>query len=330
MYHGASTGRWSGKGVQFQNVPRGNLKPREVKDAIESIRDGTVNLFYRDVPGVLSSCLRGMVQASPGKKLIVCDFAGIEARVLAWVAKERHLLETFRAGEDVYVKLASKIYNIPQEDVSKDQRFIGKTATLGLGYQMGPKRFVATVAKFGREITDKFGEDVVQTFRESNPNVTELWYKLDRAVRKVINKKDEVEHINMLRIYRDGRYLNIDLPSGRKLSYYNPKLVLRENRFNISYMGVNSVTRKWERLTSYGGKFCENVVQAIARDLLVSAMFRLEAAGYETIFHVHDEVVIEADHGSIEEVNEIMCRVPKWAMYCPIDGEGYESERYRK
>lgn len=340
LYHGASTGRWTGRGVQFQNVPRGDLSEGDVEEAIAAIRARDADLLgclFPSVPVALSSCLRSMVRAPEGKKLIVVDFAQIEARVLCWLAGQTDVLKQFMRGEDVYVGLASRIYNVPQDQVTKDQRFVGKVATLGLGYGMGAPKFRATLDKYGMQVDQEFAQKVVDVYRDANGRVKRFWYRLEECAVESMARRQRSVRCGRLRFLRQRNWMDVILPSGRTLTYISPQLEdvdtpWGETKPQLTYLSENSMSHKWQRTKTYGGKIAENVTQAIARDFLVGAMQRAEEAGYEVIFHVHDELVVEVDQdfGSIEELEKIITVVPEWGQNCPIAAEGFEAERYRK
>ncbi len=330
LYHAASTGRWGGSGVNLMNCPRGKLKKDELKTAILVVRQESPDLLeflYDDISMVLSSLVRSMVKASPGKRLIVSDFASIEARVLPWVANETKLLNQFRNGEDVYVDMADKLNGTRQ---------LGKVAILGLGYQMGASRFVESAADFGIDLSEEDAQVAVDTYRETYQNIKRFWWKCNEAAIDAV-EMNEPKSVNRITFHTEGKFLFCTLPSGRRIAYYEPRvkdemMPWGKIKPQLSYMGRNSQTRKWERQRTYGGKLTENIVQAIARDLLVVAMLKLDRMGYPIILHVYDEVVIEADKGfgSLAEVNHVMSTPPKWAATCPVAAEGFEAERYRK
>jgi DNA polymerase len=275
-----------------------------------------------------------MVKAPAGKKLIVCDFAGIEARVLAWLAGQKDLVEIFRAGEDVYKVMAGKIYNKPPELVTKAERQLGKVAILGLGYQMGWSKFITTAKGYGISLDDAFAQQVVETYRTTYKRIRSFWRNANDAA--ICAVQGSPVSIGRIRYFVEDRWLFCQLPCGRRSAYTDPQVRDEETPWGkkpqLSYMTVDSMTKKWVRQRTYGGMLVENIVQATARDFLVEAMFRLEKAGYPTIMHVHDETVseVDADFGSAREVEEIMSFVPEWGKGCPIAAEGFETERYRK
>ena len=348
VYYGAGrTGRWSGKGAQLQNVPRppANIKSVEIEWVLKVIDLGwnigdIEKLTVVQGLEIISACLRAMLMASLGHDLTAADYNAIEARGLAWLAGADRMLRIFARGEDPYLDMAAQIYQQPTNNFSKTspERQLGKAAILGLGYQMGAERFKDTCEKQGVPITEEFAETVKRIYRQSNPEIVQLWAELqEAAIRAVQNEGIWVEAANgLLGFIREGAWLYLKLPSGRLLSYANPRYELAETRFglrwSVTFEGVNSVTHKWERQQAYGGKWCENAVQAICRDLLANAMLNLEAAGYSIVLSVHDEIVAEVpeEFGSTEEFEEIMCRLPDWANGFPIKAEGWRAKRFQK
>lgn len=342
VYHGAHTGRWAGSGVQFQNVPRGELSPKEIPVALKLLADGHykgISILWRSVSGVLASCLRAAVRASEGCELLVCDFAGIEARVLAWMAGQDDLLDQFRANEDIYVSMASKIYDTPAEQVAKHQRQVGKVACLGLGYGMGAEKFAYTAQCFGIEMDEKFAELVKNIYRDTNYNVRGFWRNMQNCAMGACRTPGKELQANMVTWLRPkGRdVLLATLPSGRTLVYRKPQIVQEAPRWAENDGELVDVLQYHSpsfdtHIGTYGGKLVENVVQATARDFLADAMLRLDRAGMDIVMHVHDEVVIESPIGAhtIDEVSEIMCDSAPWGSSCPIAAEGFAAERYRK
>ena len=344
LYHGAGTGRWSGKGVQLQNLPRPSIIA-DTEAAITAIRRARrpwwIDAFYGPPMGVVSDCLRGMLIASPGMELIAADFAAIEARVLAWFAGQRDLIRLFATGGDAYRHMAAEIYGRSADAIAKGsvERQLGKQAVLGCGYGLGAPKFRTTCAKAGIQIDEALAERVVQTYRTTNDRIVALWRELEDAALRAVEQPGLTvpAAAGRVRFRIKGDFLWLILPSGRPLAYAKPRIEDVETpwgelRPQVTYLGVNSVTRAWERQSAYGGKWTENVVQAVARDLLAAAMLRLEQAGYRIVLSVHDEIVAEvpAGVGSVEEFEAIMCQLPDWAEGCPVAAEGWRGLRYRK
>ncbi len=347
QYYGAHTGRWAGRLTQFQNLPRGTLKAKTeaektvlIESLVELVKQRSLDAVQLASPlplgDLLSSLLRSCIIPAKGKRFLVCDFASVEARGLAWVAGEDWLLEAFKDGQDPYVLMASDIYGIKPEDVDGDQRFYGKTAVLGCGYQLGSRGLQSNLKnKFGIEKSAAFCEEIIKGYRRKNEEIKCFWYALGKAAMKAVNDGKPYKVGNLvMHTKRQGLHdwLCMRLPSGRDVRYFKPKLVPGDYGPQIEYTHADPKTGRPCRSRTYAGKLTENAIQAICRDLLVDAMSRLERAGYEVVFHVHDEVVLEVDNGvgSIAEVEEIMCEVPAWAEGFPIGAEGFECERYRK
>jgi DNA polymerase bacteriophage-type len=337
------TGRWAGRGVQIQNFPRAGFDKADIPAAVDAIRTGdpdVLRLLYGSVSGPLTKILRPVLVASPGCRLLVSDFSGIEARVLAWLAGEEKKLQVFRdydakIGPDVYKVNAAAVYDKPATEITKDERQTGKVCELGTGYQMGAAKLAATALNIGVVIDEAFAAEIVRKWRDAHPNIVKYWWNLnDAAMAAVV---DGGEHrVRNVSFHVDGRFLFFTLPSGRRLAYCDPEVRDEPTQWGmkpqLSYMGINSYSKKWERLRTYGGKLAENVTQAVSRDFLADAIVRLELTGYPVYFHVHDEIVSERPHGagSIREMEQVMCQLPAWGSGCPIAAEGFESERYRK
>ncbi|MEM6471701.1 MAG: DNA polymerase [Planctomycetota bacterium] len=397
VYHGASTGRWAGAGIQIQNFTRGTLSEFEtdlVHRMLPASDADLLEMLFGDALESISGSLRSMVVSEPGKRLLVCDFAQIEARVLAWLAGQDDLLADFKANKDVYVAMASRIYETPENEINKSQRFFGKTAVLGLGYGMGAKAFKnwVNVNKVDCELA--FAKRVVKIYRDANDKIKSLWRDVGTACIRAIETQ-QPHRVGRLEMSCDSDWLRITLPSKRQLHYREPHLVeviapwseghegdiiadedakqqiedlgvelgdrttdrwtgcsvpkgvitalrkiaktdleKKEPQYikQIQFYGVASTTRKWGKERTYGAKLVENIVQAVARDFLVEAMFRVERAGYPIVATIHDEIMSERENGegSLEEFESLMRKIPKWGRGCPIEVEGFESGRYRK
>lgn len=346
QYHGANTGRWAGRIVQLQNLPRGVIKysgddpdgsklAAMIEDLVELVKTRDLNLIKKESGYPLGDLLSGLVRSSivapPGKKFIVCDFASVEARGLAWAAGEEWLLRAFEAGLDSYVEMASEIYGIPTSKVTKEQRFYGKTAVLGCGYMLGARGFQGSLANFGVEADLPFCQSVVDAYRAKNRRIKSFWYKIGNAAISAV-ESGKPHKAGPFIFHTKGDWLLLRLPCGRDVPYYQPKVIAGDYGPQIQYTMAHPNTGKPVRNRTYAGKLTENAIQAICRDLLVEAMSRLERAGYQVVAHVHDEVVLEVDvgFGSLEEVEAIMNEVPSWAKGFPVDSEGFECLRYRK
>ena len=339
LYHGAGTGRWAGRGVQPHNFPRGKIK--DMEDACKDLLAGDrkwLAALYGDTMEFLSWTLRGALVAGPGKDLLVADYSAIEARVTFWHAMDEVGMEVFRRGEDIYKFTAADVYNIRYDQVNKDQRQMGKQAVLGLGFGMGPDKFKATCTKYGIEITDKFAELVVGSYRKKYFLVWNFWYNCERAAILAVENIGKIYKINRVTYGYANGFLFCRLPSGRKLAYYNPKMEMRpapwgEMKSTLTFMGTDALTKKWVRQHTYGGKLVENIVQATARDIMAEAILRTEDTGkYPIILSVHDELIAEVneEQGSIEEFERILTASPTWAGSLPIAAEGWRGKRYKK
>lgn len=337
LYHAATTGRWGGRGVQPQNLTRGNIKDQD--GLFEDILEGDYEWFkalYGNVNAALSSALRGCLCAPPGKDLLVADYAAIEARVVMWLAGDEAALEVFRKGIDIYKDLATDIYKIALSAVTSNQRQLGKQGILGLGFGMGKPKFIATCEGYNMNVSKALAEKTVDTYRTKYYKVKNLWYDLQRAVIKAIKNRGKLIKFRYFQIKVVDRWLYIRLPSGRKLAYFDPKIV-RKEKFGsmqdcITFWAMDSMTNQWKLQETYGGKLVENVTQGVARDLMAHAMMNLEEAGYKIVMHVHDEIVAEVDEGkkSLEEFERIMATTPKWAKGLPVKAEGWRGKRYKK
>jgi DNA polymerase len=260
QYHGAQTGRYAGRMIQIQNFPRGGLKEEEVERLVSLVKQMDLEALYqepRSLGDTLSGLLRSAIIPAEGKKFIVCDFAAIEARGLAWAARENWLLDTFRAGKDVYVEMAANgIYGIKPEEVTKDQRFYGKQAILGCGYQMGADKFYKLLTEtYKVETTREFAKQVVDAYRESNQNIKRFWYVINREAIKCV-RTEQSTRCGPFKFHREGRWLKMRLPCGRDIAYLDPKIV--EGRFGsdqIEYTGTD-FKGQIARVTTYGGRLC--------------------------------------------------------------------------
>lgn len=341
FYHGASTGRWSGKLVQPQNFPRG-LDVKKPESYIPRILQG------EQLPlNVLAAVLRSMLFAAPGKKLMAADFAAVEARVLAWVAGEHRLLKLYREGESPYPEMGAVIYGVDKTEIIKpsDRYTISKNTVLGAGFQMGPKRFRDQLwEQAGVRVTLEFAQSAIDAYRALNGKIKGLWWEMDDAAITATRNPDTPIIVGggdrpKITFLNRGGYLWMTLPSGRSLAYARPRVVRKlmpwgTEKDGVTFEGVSTFTHQWSKQRGYGGYWTENAVQAIARDLLASAILRVNPPGapvYPIIMTVHDEIVSETEmDASLDDFSAMMKVVPKWAEGCPIDVESWEGERYRK
>jgi DNA polymerase len=335
MYHGASTGRWTGMTVQPQNFPRNELK--DTASAIKAAKSGSLWVFesaYPDVMTTLSFLLRSVFVATPGYTMHGGDYSAIEARVLFWLAGETAGLKVFESNQDIYVDLAKVIY--VSGEIDKAKRDLGKRGILGCGYGMGKKKFKETCENFGLIIDEVMAERVVATYRDKYYPVVRFWYDQEAAAIKAV-ETGQVVKCGKIVWGKHGRFLYARLPSGRCLAYFDPRIVIgetpwKEKKSQLSYMAVNSVTRKWERERTYGGKIAENLTQAVARDLMAYSMKYAELMGYEGLLSVHDELITEIlDSKSCRlDFEKVMTTKPEWADGLPIKAEVWSGERYSK
>jgi DNA polymerase len=348
LYHGASTGRWSGQGVQPHNFVRGSVGDIEGLWRVLKSRDrSAIGDFPVDpvkAPGkaigsvmdALANALRGAIVAAPASQLYVADYSSIEARVLLWVAGDQKGLDIFRSGRDIYCEMASEIYGRPISKADKEERQVGKAAILGLGYQMGWSKFQATAAKAGSILGGGFAQRVVEAYRTKFWRVKQLWSDLEDAARRAVEHPGKQVWVGKIQWKVEGRFLYCILPSGRKLAYPDPELRERETPWGekknaLTYKGINQLSHKWERQTSYGGMLVENIVQAISRDLMACAMQRIERTGiYNVVLTVHDEIIAESGAGDIKQFEKLMAECPDWAKDCPVAVEGCAGPRYKK
>ena len=331
MFYGANrTGRFAGRLVQLQNLPQNHMA--DLDEARGLVRSGdfdAVDMLYDDIPDVLSQLIRTAFIPEPGKRFYVADFSAIEARVIAWLAGEEWRTKVFREGGDIYCASASQMFRVPVEKhgVNGHLRQKGKIAELALGYG-GSVGALTSMGALEMGLKEDELQPLVDAWRNSNPNIVRLWWKVDDAVKKAI-KERSVQKVNGIMFSCRSGMLFITLPSGRNLAYVKPRM--GENRFggeSVTYEGVGS-TKKWERLESYGPKFVENIVQAISRDILMHAMSNLR--GMRIVAHVHDEIIIEADGSvSLDEVCARMAIVPSWADGLVLRADGYQCSFYKK
>ena len=344
QFYGANrTGRWAGRLVQVQNLPRTYTEPLELaRDLVKHRKLDALKVIYGSVPDTLSQLIRTVFVASPGHVLIDADFSAIEARVISWLAKEDWRLEVFRTHGKIYEASASQMFGVPLEKIKKGNpeyalRQKGKVAELALGYQGGTGALIAMGALDMGLSEDELPE-IVNRWRNANRNIRDLWYAMDNAAVRVVTRGGIV-NVNGLRLSHEFDYaqnadhLTIRLPSGRSLYYQNPEIGENQwGRPSISYLGMDQTTKKWKRIETYGGKLVENCVQAIARDCLAQAIEHLEAAGLPVVFHIHDEVVIDCDPAAatLEDVVRIMTQPIPWAPGLPLGADGWTGEFFKK
>lgn len=331
FYGAGRTGRFAGRLVQVQNLPRNYLPDlQQARHLVTAGNGEALELLYGSVPDTLSQLIRTAFIPTPGNRFIVADFSAIEARVIAWLAGETTTLEAFRAGKDLYCETASRMFGVPvtKHGQNAELRQKGKIAVLACGYG-GSVGALKAMGALRMGLAESELKPIVDAWRAANPNIVQLWGDVDEAAISTVSTRQPVE-LGQLKFSYEAGILFIKLPSGRRLAYVKPQL--GENRFggtSITYQGLTT-GRKWGRLETYGGKLTENIVQAIARDLLVHAMQVVSAAGYQIVMHVHDEIIIETSNGTVDEVCDLMSQTPPWAAGLPLEADGYECEFYRK
>ena len=327
------TGRWSGNILQPQNLPQNHLP--DLTLARDIVKDGDfemLDMMFGNVPNVLSELIRTVLIPKPNHRFIVADFSAIEARVLAWIAGEQWRIDTFKNGGDIYCASASKMFKVPVEKngVNGELRQKGKISELACGYG-GSVGALKNMGAVEMGVQENELQGLINDWRNANPHIVRFWYEVGNAAMKAIKEKTTVPLGKLVFAYERG-ILFIRLPSGRRLSYIKPRI--GTNRFggdSITYMGINSA-KKWDRLETFGGKLTENIVQGTARDLLANALINAANAGYDTVFHVHDEIIREVPngYGSVDELCRLMCIKPEWADGLPLNADGFECEYYKK
>lgn len=331
QFYGANrSGRWAGRLIQLQNLPQNHMNDLSEARAIVCSGDyDTLQLLYDDIPDTLSQLIRTAFIARNGYKFIVSDFSAIEARVLAFLAGETWRSKVFAEGKDIYCASASQMFGVPVEKhgINSHLRQKGKIAELALGYG-GSVGALKSMGALEMGLTEEELQPLVNSWRESNPMITDFWWDIDRAVKTTITQRIQTEVRGIRFFYKSGM-LFIKLPSGRLLSYVKPRI--GENQFggeSVTYEGVGS-TKKWERIESYGPKFVENIVQAVSRDILCNAMKTLRHCFI--VGHVHDELIIECSQDvDLNEVCNQMGRSPDWMPDILLRADGYETNFYKK
>ena len=350
QFYGANrTGRWAGRIVQPQNLPRtyidGDLLPL-ARQLVKERRLEELQWIFGSIPDTLSQLIRTALTATPGQTLVDADFSAIEARMLAWLAGEEWRLEVFRTHGKIYEASASQMFGVPIDKIKKgnpeyELRQRGKVAELALGYggSVAAMRSMDT-GKILADVPDDEVLELVYQWREKSPAIITFWYQVEAAAMETVKsgrttaiRNGSIVFAREMDPENDLDFMTIRLPNGRKLYYAKPHMgVNRFGRPALCYWGVNQKTRRWEATETYGGKLVENITQAVARDCLAEAVERLETAGYPVVFHVHDEVVIDAPVGKnkLEDVVEIMRQVPSWAAGLPLNADGWVNPFFKK
>lgn len=359
QFHAASPGRWGGRGIQMQNMVRAGITEPggwdAAFDAIKKMNDETFEMTWGSPFDVVSRMMRGALIAAPGHRLVYADYSNVEARGCVWAAGQADMVKLFAEGGLIYEEMASHIFGLPVEEILRLHktkqniipRFVGKETILGCGYGMGWKAFQRNCKKKGRVILDDdLCQKGVETWRERNSQVVQLWYRLGDAARDAIESEDTVFKAGPFSFRKVGKWLQLRLPSGRIIWYRRPHFRpadddlenydagqgVPRDKWKIHFYGVNSITKQWSRETMWGGKILENGVQGLCRDFLASAMLRLERAGFPLVLSVHDEAIAEVPIGvgSVEQFIALMTELPQWGSGFPLMAEGGEGYRYAK
>jgi DNA polymerase len=344
QFYGANrTGRYSGRLVQMQNLPRTHIEPLSfARELVIAQQPDALRLIYGSVPDTLSQLIRTCFIASPGHLLVDADFSAIEARVISWLAGEQWKLDVFRRGGKIYEATASQMFGVPIEKIVKGNpeyalRQKGKVAELACGYQ-GNSGALIKMGALNMGLTEEELPDIVARWREANRRICDLWYAMESAAVRVVSEGGSVG-VGRVRLSREFDYdsgmdcMTILLPSGRKLYYINPTMSVNKwGKPSIAYMGMEQSTKRWGRIETYGGRTVENVTQSIARDCLACAIERLEAAGYNVVMHVHDEIIIDCpiEKANLETVVGIMSQPMPWAPDLPLAADGWTNPYFKK
>ena len=333
FYGAARTGRWAGRLVQLQNVPQNHLPDLdEAKMVVKRGDAEIVEMLYGSVPNTLSELIRTALIPKDGCRFLVADFSAIEARVLAWLAGEEWVLEEFRGKGKIYEATAARMYHVPADTIIKgspnyEYRQKGKQATLACGYGGG----IGAMKNMGATMSDAELQDIVEAWRKANPRIVNCWSAMERTARRVVDERISLQCGKTTIFWKDNNMF-MRLPSGRDLCYQG--ICYTGNRFGNNSLGYYMPGTAGKRLLTetFGGKLTENLTQAVARDILAHSMLALEKAGYPTVFHVHDEVILEVPYGvgSLEEACQIMSIPPAWASDLPLRADGEELTYYRK
>ena len=334
-YASTHTYRWTGRGVQLQNLPRPRIKADAIADAIAVLLrdpDAFPLLFARPIE-TLSSLMRSLLRAPDGLRLGVCDFSKIEVVILAWLAGDVETVAALHRGDDLYKHLASRISKVPVEAVTKEQRHTGKSGILGGGYGAGWKAFQASCRIQNLHIDERLARAVIEAYREKHAPVVKFWADLERAAIRAVGTGKAQPVGEHLTFYAEDRWLFCRLPSGRNLSWFEPRIKrvekFGEPALELRFTGIGKNGKPAERHT-FGGRLCENVVSSTARDLLAVSLVAAEREGLNPVLTVHDELIGEGPPGIGEALGEVMLRRPDWAAEVPIGAEWQEGQRYGK
>ena len=334
------TQRWAGRGVQLHNLKQGYENADEVADQILALDEATLRILYGDLLDMLANTVRTAITAPPGRMLAVSDLAAIESRMLGWLADCKAINRIFAEGRDAYRAFGSEYYGKAEEEITKAERKFSKPPVLGCGYQLGADGLVTYAEGYGVNLDEEESKRLVDLWRRLYWEVPEMWYWLLEACKTVTETRHMVFEGYRVRIHGDERFLYIDLPSGRSLHYYHPRIEMivppwgGAPRPTMTYMGKDQYTNQWKRITTHGGKITENIDQACARDVLAEQMLHGYNNGLDIVAHVHDEMVAECDEGhaasTLAYMNQIMNWTPPWAQGLLLGSDGFITKRYRK
>jgi DNA polymerase len=326
------TRRWAGRGLQLQNLKR---SPENMQDNIQDILTGRDVTMYK-----ISTSIRGAILAPGYQQLVVSDLSSIESRLAGWFCKAPLINETFTQGKDTYKVLASAIYGVPYDQVTKEQRGFAKPAALGAQYQLGAKGLVAYAEGYGVTMDQRTAKRHIDTYRGLYPEVKRFWYWIKDAIARVVTTGEPFGHYG-LTLYMEREFLFIQLPSGRRLNYFRPEMRMEPAPWDpeqkiqqFTYMGMAKGTYIWTRISAHGGGILENIIQAIARDILAVWMMRADRAGHHIIGHVHDELITLSDGwraaSDLQSLNDLAAQPMSWAPGLALTADGYCSVRYKK
>lgn len=334
-YYGAGTGRWAGMGFQPHNLPRAQAKDAE--EEINKFKDFSIideNPIY-----AAKSLIRGMIKAPKGKSLVACDFSAIEYILLCWITEDKEMLNRFAQGFDQYIDMASALTQVPYEDIKDKQRFMGKVIILGCGFGLGGIGFRGVADGWGLILSPIECAQAVTAYRTKYNKIPKFWYRSkDMAVAAIMFPGKTYAYKNCkYKVVKDRvgtSWLRLILPSKRSLYYNSPELVNGKYGHEIAHMGINPYTKKWSRLRLIPGRITENIIQALARDLLAHAKLNLDDKGFKLIMSIHDEVVCEVpeehNNGDLQKIKTIMCITPDWCKNLPLRATGFTAKRYKK
>ncbi|MEG0988692.1 MAG: DNA polymerase [Clostridium sp.] len=336
QFYGANrTGRWAGRIVQVHNLPQNKIPDLDLaRELVQEEDFETIEQLFQGIPFVFSQLIRTAFIPSEGCRFVVSDFSAIEARVIAWMADETWRLEVFRTHGKIYEASASQMFHVPLESIKKGSKLRqqGKVAELALGYG-GGFGAIKVMDKDG-SIPDDEIPMLISNWRKASPNICKLWYNAEGAAKMAISEHRMVKLKHGLTFSYINHILFVELPSGRKLAYYDARIEKNaKDRDAITYAGVNQDTKQWGRIETWGGKLVENIVQAVARDCLADTMKRVAAAGYQIVMHVHDEIIVDVpnkDIDALKTITGLMGLSVPWAPELPLRGDGYECNFYKK